>query len=183
MLKLNWSGGTLLVLAVAFCFGSVDARAQTPVYGTDYQSFHGRVYVLDNPPSPTCVTAGLAYGSEFTFVYRFVANPVGTLTQDALIFYVNDRAAWRILPTATPCLGCLNGGPVAVTWTGFNRLGNFSNSVDPSNSKMTIMAGNNTLVSVATGNMKIVNGTVDNFLGNVGCTITNLHGAGVATPF
>jgi hypothetical protein len=174
MLK-RW--GILLFLAVAFCFGPVDARAQ--VYGTDYLSFHGRVIVLDDPPSPTCVAAGFKYQDEYTFVYRFVANPVGTITRDALLFDINARSEWRIIPTTAQSL---NGGPVAITWSGFNRFGNLSTDVGAGNSTMTILSGINTAVNVGTGNMKIVMGQIDNFFNNSGCTIMNLHGAGVAFP-
>jgi hypothetical protein len=174
MLK-RW--GRLLFLAVAFCFGPMDARAQ--VYGTDYQSFDGRVIVLDNPPSATCVAAGIAYGDQYTFVYRFVANPVGNITSDALAFNTG-RSEWRILPTTARSL---NGGPVAITWSGFNRLGNLSTNVGAGNSTMTILSGINMPVNVGTGNMKIVMGQIDNFFNNSGCTIMNLHGAGVAVPF
>jgi hypothetical protein len=172
--NITWS--TALPLVVSLWVGLVDARAQT--YGTDYLAFHGRVYVLDNPPSPTCSSYGIRYGDEYTFVYRYIANHIGVAYADSLTFYVNDRSAYRIIPTSVQSL---NGGPVAITWSGINQFGNLFVGSVGGNSTMTISSGNNTPVSIATGNMKIIGARIDNFI-NVNCTIMNLHGAGVAMP-
>jgi hypothetical protein len=125
------------------------------------------------------VSAGIGYGAEYTFVYRYVAKPVGTIVADALVLYINDRSAWRIVPTT---VRSLNGGPVAITWSGFNRFGDLSTDVGSGQSTMAILSGFNTPVSMGRGDMKIVGGKIDNFFNNSGCTIVNLHGAGVADP-
>ena len=163
--------------AALFGVGLGDARAQ--VYGTDYLAFQGTAVVLDNPTSAACQANNINFNKTYTIVYRFSANPA--VTSDAMSFIIGNDSVHRIFPTA-PATSLAGGAPVAVTWTHINRFSNFSGGILPGNSTMTILAGNNTAVGLGTGNIKIVNGTIDNFFSTAGCTVQNLHGAAVAIP-
>lgn len=174
MLRSNAIWSTVLFLAVSFGFGPMDARAQ--VYGTDYLAFHGRAFVLDNPTSPACMAVGIYYNYEYTFVYRYIANPVSPVTTDSLALYIDNHGVARMIPTTAQSL---NGGPVAITWSAMNRWGNMAIGVAPGNSTMTIVAGDNSPVTIGTSNI-VIAGQVENFLGWPGCTVMNLYGAGVA---
>jgi hypothetical protein len=67
-------------------------------------------------------------------------------------------------------------------WSGVNRLGFLFVNAGTGSSAMTILSGNNTSVSTATGNVKIIGAQIDSFQASAGCMIMNMHGAGVAVP-
>src|SRR3954453_15441817 len=128
MRKLNWA-----VVAFAFAFHVNGAKAQT--YGTDYVAFEGRGVVLDNPPSAACQSIGVAFGSVFTIVYRFSADP--SVIADALAFVGNGRSEGRIISTQSPNFS-LNGTNT-VTWTYIGRHADFQGGILPSTTSMTIV--------------------------------------------
>ena len=164
--------------ALLLWLGLVDARAQ--VYGTDYLSFEGVGFVLDNPTSSNCQSIGINFGAVYKVVYRWSNNP--SLVADALSIVNNDHAVLRIISTQPPNFS-LNGSST-VTWTAIDRHSNFNNNVGATTTSMAISTGLGGPVSLAAGNIKIVNGNIPNFLANTtaACTITNFHAALVAIP-
>ena len=147
-------------------------------YGTDYLSFRGQGVILDNPTPTACQNFGINFNTPLFFIYRWTNDPSVANNADALYFISELGSSFQIISTQSP--GFSLNGTSAFNYTNEDQYGNLITGTGSSN--MTIMAGNNSAVSLATGNMKIVNGQITNFFNISGCNITNLHGAGVATP-
>jgi hypothetical protein len=161
-------------VAVLLFFNLSDARAQ--VYGTDYLSFEGSLYILDNPTSAVCQSRGFNYGQEFIAIYRYTANP--SLIADALA--INSAySVNRIISTQSPNFSL--AGPSTGNWIWMNGHGRYG-TLGNSGSNLTILSGLNQPVTLATGNIKIL-GSINDFIGNSGCNINSVHGALVARPF
>jgi len=171
----NWLAA-VVCSAIAGLLGTSSASAQT--YGTDYLSFRGEAVVLDNPTPVACQNIGINFNTNFFFIYRWTANPA--VIADALYLKSGNDTTFRIISTQSPNFS-LNGTSTYDSTTN-NRLGTFFSTPSAGTSTMTIAAGSNALVSLATGNMKIVGGAIQNLFNTTGCNITNLHGAGVAIP-
>ena len=178
MLKLKSFSG-VIGAALLLWLGVADARAQA-VYGTDYLSFDGVGVVLDNPTSAACQSINVNFNSTYRVVYRWTNNP--SLISDALSFIIGDHAIARIQSTQQPSLS-LNGSST-VFWSFINRLSNFNGNAGATTTSMSISTGLGNPVSLAAGNIKIVNGIIPDFPGNftAGCTVNNFHAALVAVP-
>jgi len=165
----------LVCSAIAGLLGTSSVSAQT--YGTDYLSFRGEGIILDNPTTAACQSIGINFNSNFSVIYRFAANPAAIA--DALMFVSGNSSTFRIVSTQSPGFS-LNGASTFNSNTQ-NRFGDIPTPLNGT-SNITIMAGNNTAVSLGTGNIKFVNGQITNFFNKSGCDITNFHGAAVAIP-
>jgi hypothetical protein len=150
-----------------------DARAQ--VYGTDYLTFEGSLYILDNPTSTICQSKGFNYGNEYKAIYRFTANP--SLIADALAINSNYSVN-RINSTQSPNFSL--AGASTGNWIWMNGHGNYG-TLSNSSSNLTILSGLNQPVTLATGNIKIL-GSINNFDAWSDCNITSVHAALVAKP-
>jgi hypothetical protein len=165
-------------LCMATALGLASSPVQAQVYGTDYLSFQGTGIVLDNPTSAACQSIGVNYGDTYTVIYRWAAT---TAIVDALSIIIDAHSVTRIISTSTT--GSLNGTST-VTWAYINRHADFASGVAATTTTMTISSGLNQPVSLGTGNIKIVNATINNFFGNAtaACTVNNFHAALVAIP-
>jgi hypothetical protein len=176
MLKRKFFSGALGA-ALVLWLGLADTRAQT--YGVDYLSFQGTGVVLDNPTSPACQSINVNPNNVYGVIYRWTANP--TLVTDALSIIIGDHAISRLVSTQGPNFS-LNGTST-ISWTFINRHADFGNNILPSTATMSISTGLGAPVSLAAGNIKIVNGNIPFFPANgSGCTVTNFHAALVAIP-
>jgi hypothetical protein len=139
------------------------AQAQVNV---TFLSFEGAAVILDNPPSPTCVSeGGYSFGENFVITYRHTLNPA--MVADSLGIVRQIRIA-RITSTQTPKFS-LNG-PSTANWDGINgRPGYFT--LTGSKSDLTIVAANGSPITMATQEIKMT-GTINDFELNAGCNVT-----------
>jgi hypothetical protein len=179
MLRLDRTWGGLLAAMFVLLFGFVDAQAQT--YGTDYLSFEGALYVLDNPTSGACQSHGINFGDAYRMVYLFTNNPSNAnISADAITLFPQGAAAARMHSTQFPFS---LAGTSTIVWIFFDSYGKFNSyaPIPSISSTLTIVSGLGAPVSLATGNIKIL-GSIPSFLGWPDCNIGSVHGAAVAKP-
>ena len=168
----------LLVVAFGVLAGLSGARAQVNV---TYLDFEGRAFVTDNPTSATCQTNRINFGNSFTIVYRFTLNPA--LIADALAF-ITEHSDFHIVSTQSPSFSLNNlivGGPSTTTYNYISsRAGSSGSIASSSNLNINRAFNGGGAPRLGTQNV-VVLGTINDFLGVTGCTVT-VHGALAARP-
>jgi hypothetical protein len=159
----------LLIAAGCLCGGIASANAAT--LNVDYYDFEGRAFVESNPVSKTCAADDLAFGSDFTVVYRF--NTGTNVVSDALAF-VSEHGDYRVNATNTPF--SLNGNNVPVDWDTIDSRA-FLSTGNASTSSLTITPAK----IVDTTQYVEITGTLNDFLNVAGCTV-NIRAGLVRRP-
>ena len=152
------------LLAVAACVGAAVTSANAQVLNTDYYDFEGRGFIETQNLPAACTADGLAFGDQFTVVYRFDAGT--NVVYDAIAF-VNEHADYRVSAVNPPY--SLAGANVAVVWDTINSRGTLSTG-NPSTTSLYISPAGTSTITNATLYVAI-NGTFNNFENIAGCTL------------
>jgi hypothetical protein len=150
--------------------GITSAHAQVNVTFLD---FEGRAFVETNPTSSACSMEGINFGDVDTIVYRFTLSP--STVSDSLSF-TGERSTWRVESTQSPSFS-LNGS-VPTRWDGIDSRASLVTDI-VTTSDLTFATGGGT-ITAATQNVK-VKGTLNDFLGDLGCTV-DIKGTLVRRP-
>lgn len=149
------------------------ARAQE---GTNWITFQGTLFILDNPTSATCASHNVNFGNIYEVIYRWTANPANN--PDALEVR-SDRSIAVHISTQSPGLSLNGPSTTVVDWT--NKYA-FSGTVSPSSTNLTILGGGGPVPININSGVARITGSINDFLGISGCTISSVHGALVVSP-
>jgi hypothetical protein len=158
-------------VSVALCCAT--ARAQE---GTNWLTFQGTLFILDNPTSATCASHNVNFGDLYDVIYRWTANPSNN--PDALEVRSSRGSAVHI-STQSPNLSLNGPSTTVVDWT--NKYA-FFGTISPRSTNLTILGGGGVVpININSGVARITGG-INDFLGISGCDISSIHGALVVSP-
>jgi hypothetical protein len=160
-----------VVIGVAFSCATL--RAQE---GTNWLTFQGRLFILDNPTSATCSSKNVNFGDIYEIKYRWTANPSNN--PDA-IEIVSQRGSSVHISTQSPNFSLSGPSTTTVEWT--NKY-NFFGSISPSSTNLTLLGGGGPVPININSGVARITGSINDFLGISGCNISDIHGAMVVSP-
>jgi hypothetical protein len=144
--------------------------------GTNWLTFQGKLFVLDNPTSAACSSKNVNFGDIYDIKYRWTANPNNN--PDA-IEVASQRGSSVHISTQSPNFSLNGFSTTTVEWT--NKY-NFFGSISPSSTNLTILGGGGAVpININSGVARITGG-INDFLGISGCNITSIHAALVVSP-
>ena len=164
-----------LIAAILSIFVSSNAIAQS------YNSYEGRLFIVDNPTSAPCQSANINFGNVYTMIYR---QTFDTANYSDGLSIGSDRYHFLITSTQLPSRS-LNryvvGGPSSTSNGMINSRAFGSSGVVGSTNLAIDRAFNGGGTPIASTQNIVISGTIDNFNQNSGCNVT-VKGTGAKRP-
>jgi hypothetical protein len=135
---------------------TISSKAQVNV---TFLSFGGAGVILDNPPSPSCVSANsdYVYGYGFVVEYRYTLKPSSTVADS--ISFVHQFRITRITSTQSPTFSL--DGPSTANWDGISGRPNYV-TLTGSSSSLKIIGDFGFPVTLFTEDIRMI-GTINDF--------------------